>query len=226
MASNESPSARSSAARASILARIRRGLGRSARPAPAELQSLETYLNARSRGPLRPVEGDLPAYFCERAAAMQSTTARVTGMEQVPAEAARYLSSLNLEATGCVWPALAHLDWSSAGIDAQARAAIDVDKIGITGIYAAIAETGTLMMLSGPDTPSSVSLLPETHIAVLPASRIVSHMEDAWALLRAEHGRPPRAVNFISGPSRTGDIEQTIIIGAHGPFRVHIIVVG
>ena len=226
MASDESPAAKSSTARASILARIRKGLGRSARPSPAELQSLETYLNAHPRGPLRPVEGDLAAYFCERAAAMQSTTARVPGMEQVPVEAARYLNSLNLDASGCVWPALAHLDWSSAGIAVEARAAIDVDRIGITGAYAAIAETGTLMVLSGPDTPSSVSLLPETHIAVLPASRIVSHMEDAWALLRAEHGRPPRAVNFISGPSRTGDIEQTIIIGAHGPFRVHIIVVG
>lgn len=226
MASDESPAGKSTTARANILARIRKGLGRSAQPSPAELQSLEAYLNAQPRGPLRPVEGDLPAYFCERAAAMQSTTARVPGMAQVPAEAARYLDSLNLEAAGCIWPALSQLDWSSAGIAVQARAAIDADKIGITGTYAAIAETGTLMVLSGPDTPSSVSLLPETHIAVLPASRIVSHMEDAWALLRAEHGRPPRAVNFISGPSRTGDIEQTIIIGAHGPFRVHIIVVG
>ncbi|HVB49770.1 MAG TPA: LUD domain-containing protein, partial [Burkholderiales bacterium] len=73
---------------------------------------------------------------------------------------------------------------------------------------------------------STVSLLPETHVAVVPVARLVAHMEDAWELLRAELGQLPRAVNFISGPSRTGDIEQTIILGAHGPYRVHVVLVG
>jgi L-lactate dehydrogenase complex protein LldG len=69
-----------------------------------------------------------------------------------------------------------------------------------------------------------VSLLPETHIAIVNVNRIVRGMEDAWALLRAEHGSAmPRAVNFISGPSRTADIEQTLVLGAHGPYRVHIV---
>ena len=92
--------------------------------------------------------------------------------------------------------------------------------------FSAIAETGTLMLLSGPQTPATVSLLPETHIALVDISRIVPTMEDAFALLRAEHGSLPRAVNFISGPSRTGDIEQTIVLGAHGPCRVHLILIG
>jgi L-lactate dehydrogenase complex protein LldG len=70
-----------------------------------------------------------------------------------------------------------------------------------------------------------VSLLPETHIALVPMSRIVPAMEDAWALARAELGSLPRAVNFISGPSRTGDIEQTIVLGAHGPYRVHLVII-
>jgi len=96
----------------------------------------------------------------------------------------------------------------------------------VTGVFSAIAETGTLMMCSGPDTPATVSLLPETHIALVPAGRIVPFMEDAWDLARAELGQLPRAVNFISGPSRTADIEQTIVMGAHGPYRVHIVVVG
>ena len=80
------------------------------------------------------------------------------------------------------------------------------------------------MLCSAPDHPATVSLLPETHIALVPASRIVPGMEEAFALARSELGQLPRAVNFISGPSRTGDIEQTIVLGAHGPYRVHLVI--
>lgn len=110
-------------------------------------------------------------------------------------------------------------------MEVEFRTPRDPDLVGVTGVFCAIAETGTLMLLSGPDTWSSAALLPETHIAVVPASRIVGTMEDAFALARGERGELPRAVNFISGPSRTGDIEQTIVLGAHGPYRVHVIVV-
>jgi L-lactate dehydrogenase complex protein LldG len=99
------------------------------------------------------------------------------------------------------------------------------DLVGLTGVFCAVAETGSLVVLSGPDTPAANSLLPETHIALVPASRIVAGMEEAWRLLREECGELPRAVNFISGPSRTGDIEQTLVLGAHGPYRVHIVLV-
>jgi L-lactate dehydrogenase complex protein LldG len=81
------------------------------------------------------------------------------------------------------------------------------------------------MLLSGPDTFASAALLPETHIAIVPKARIVAGIEDAFALAKAERGELPRATNFISGPSRTGDIEQTIVLGAHGPYRVHVILV-
>jgi L-lactate dehydrogenase complex protein LldG len=80
------------------------------------------------------------------------------------------------------------------------------------------------MLASGPGSPASVSLLPETHVALVGAARIVAFMEEAWDLARAELGQLPRAVNFVSGPSRTGDIEQQIVMGAHGPYRVHIVV--
>ena len=98
--------------------------------------------------------------------------------------------------------------------------------VGITGAFAGIAETGTLMLLSGPQTPATASLLPETHIAVVDKTQIVATMEDAWDRLRDEHGKLPRAVNFVSGPSRTADVEQTVTLGAHGPYRVLIIFVG
>jgi L-lactate dehydrogenase complex protein LldG len=79
------------------------------------------------------------------------------------------------------------------------------------------------MMLSGKETPPSTSLLPETHVAILDPSRIVASMEDAWELMRNEYRQPPRVVNFISGPSRTADIEMTVTMGAHGPYRVLVI---
>ena len=110
-------------------------------------------------------------------------------------------------------------------MEIAARAARDADLVGITGVFCAIAETGTLMTVSGTDTPATISLLPETHIAVVEKSRIVRGMEEAWQLVRDEIKQPPRAVNFISGPSRTADIEQTVTLGAHGPYRVHIILV-
>jgi L-lactate dehydrogenase complex protein LldG len=217
---------RSDDARAKILARIRRAQGRGAsRPSEAELEAVETYLRAHPRGPAPRVDEDLPGRFRSRAEAMQTTTDLVEAWQDVPEAAARYLQANGLPVSGCVWPALAHLDWAAAGLELAAREATGDDLVGITGAYAGIAETGTLMVVSGPDTPASVSLLPETHIAAIPAARIVRHMEDAWDLARRELRRLPRAVNFISGPSRTGDIEQVIILGAHGPYRVHLIVV-
>ncbi len=215
----------SAAARKQILDRIRRAQGRSATASPADSEAVETYLRTHPRGPLPDLEGDLVSLFRTRAEASQSTSEVVAHETDLPAAIARYLNALKLPRSGCVWPALAHIDWASGGLVLDPRGANGDDAIGVTGTFAALAETGTLMMVSGPHTPATVSLLPETHIAVVGASRIVAHMEDGWALARRELGQLPRAVNFISGPSRTADIEQTMVLGAHGPYRVHIIVV-
>jgi L-lactate dehydrogenase complex protein LldG len=127
---------------------------------------------------------------------------------------------------GVCWPEFADLDWKGAGLDVEVRPTLGRDRLGITGTFCAIAETGTLVVLAGADTPTATTLLPDTHIAVVRADRIVSGMEEAFARVRRERGPIPRAMNLISGPSRTGDVEQTIVLGAHGPFRVHIVVVG
>jgi L-lactate dehydrogenase complex protein LldG len=147
----------------------------------------------------------------------------VEELAAVPDSAARYLRAHSLPLVAVCWAELAALDWRAAGIEIAVREARDTDLVGITGTFCAIAETGTLMTLSRPETPSTVSLLPETHIAVVRKSRVVRGMEEAWRLMRDEVGQPPRAVNFISGPSRTADIEQTVTLGAHGPYRVHVI---
>jgi len=124
-----------------------------------------------------------------------------------------------------LWPELADLDWAGAGLAIEPRPTTGDDKLGITGAFCAIAETGTLVLLSGALTPTATMLLPDTHVAVVSAARIVAGMEEAFALVRDERDGLPRAVNLVSGPSRTGDIEQTIVLGAHGPYRVHIMVV-
>lgn len=211
-----------------ILSRIRQaqGRGRQGDPSAAEREALDTYIRAHPRAPLPPVEGDLAGRFVARSQAIQCTTDRVDEIDAFPHAAARYLRSNGLPTSGCVWPSLAALDWRGAGLELAPRGANGDDLIGVTGVFAAIAETGTLMLCSGPDTPSTVSLLPETHLAMVPVAAIVAHMEDAWDRARAAFGQLPRAVNFISGPSRTGDIEQRLVMGAHGPYRVHVILVG
>ncbi len=215
-----------SGARERILARIRKAQGRGGNtPSQAELEAVETYLRAHPRGTLPPVEADLVARFRARAEATQCTTDEVATEGDAPAAVARFLKTNNLPLAGSVWPQLADLDWKGAGLALESRGAKDDDPVGVTGAFAAIAETGTLVLASGPDTPATVSLLPETHVAVVSAGRIVAHMEDAWALARAELRQLPRAINFVSGPSRTADIDQTIVLGAHGPYRVHIVLV-
>jgi L-lactate dehydrogenase complex protein LldG len=214
------------AARERILAEIRKRQGRGGPLSVTEREAIETYLRRHPRGPLREPAADPVAAFRERAEAAASTTDRVASLAEAPPAIARYLDASGLPRSGCVWPMLGSLDWRGAGLALEARAAHADDAIGVTGVFSAIAETGTLMLCSGPDTPASVSLLPETHIAIVPVQRIVPVMEDAWDLARAEFGQLPRAVNFISGPSRTADIEQTIVLGAHGPYRVHLLLVG
>jgi L-lactate dehydrogenase complex protein LldG len=213
-------------ARERILERIRRRQHRGgAAPGDAETDLVRTYIRAHPRGPLPEVMGDLVARFRARAAALASTLDEVANEREVPAAVARFLDAHGLPKSGCVWPQLATLDWGGAGLQLAARAANGDDAIGVTGAWCALAETGTLCVLSGAGTPSSASLVPETHVAVVSAARIVAHMEDAWDLMRAEFGQLPRAVNYISGPSRTADIEQTVVLGAHGPSRVHIVIV-
>ena len=207
-------------ARENILARIAKARGQAA------TADIEDVIRRHPRGPIPPLEKNLAQRFGEQATRLASDVAGAATMTEVPGLVARYLSERGLPMQAVCWPGLAALDWRAAGIAAQARAARGDDMVGITGAFAGIAETGTLMLLSGPQTPATASLLPETHIAVVEKARIVATMEDAWDRLRNEHGKLPRAVNFVSGPSRTADVEQTVTLGAHGPYRVLIIVVG
>jgi len=212
-------------ARDRILASVRTALGRPDPLPETQAAVMRKYLAEHPVGPRPQLDWEPVARFSERARLLSSTVEEVAALEAVPAAVAAYLRAHALPMQAIVWPQFERLDWSLAGVSVAARKAQDQDMVGITGCFCAIAETGTLLTLSGADTPPSTSLLPETHIAIVPCARIVKSMEDAWALVRSERGTLPRATNFISGPSRTADIEQTLVLGAHGPYRVHVVLV-
>lgn len=212
-------------ARENILRRIREANGRSGAPDESEKRSALQRLEAHPRGPLQSMEWETLPRFRERCLAMMSTVDEVSTAAEVPRAIADYVRQKHLPVAGACWPEFAGLDWKGASLDIEARPSNGEDKLGVTGVFCAIAENGTLMLLSGEHTHATTSLLPENHIAVVSASRIVRAMEDGWDLLRAERGTLPRQVNFVSGPSRTADIEMTLVLGAHGPFRVHVIII-
>lgn len=210
-------------ARANILARIRTRQGKAVSVRTAEREVVAQHIAAHPQSPRPHVDADVVARFRNRALSLMTSIDEAAALQDLPAAVARYLREQGLPMAAVCWPEFAMLDWAAQGLQVEARAALDSDLVGITGAFCALAETGTLMMCSGAQTPAASSLLPETHIAAVSRSRIVTGMEDAWAMLRRDLGSMPRAVNFISGPSRTADIEQTVTLGAHGPYRVHVI---
>ena len=218
------------AARDAVLARVRKALAKDRSDSRAKADA-DAYIAAHQHGPRPTMPFDLRARFITRATDMSSTVDSVAALADVPQAISRYLGALSAHGadalrSGVCWPEFANLEWSAAGLAIEARPTVGLDRLAITGCFCAIAETGTILITSSAATPTASALLPETHIAVVRAQRIVSGMEEAFAMVRSELGAMPRALNFISGPSRTGDIEQTIVLGAHGPFRTHLLVVG
>lgn len=214
-------------ARGNILARIRRAHGKpGGEPAAADLERVGAALAKPVTGP-QPAFAhppDLLAQFLKECDRLGTTHAQVASEADIPREVARYLAAAGLAPRVVAWPGFAPLDWKSAGVECEARPARRDDATGLTGCFCAIAETGTTLLLSSPDEPKVNALLPETHLCVVRKSRLVGAMEEAFALVRSERGPLPRSAFFVSGPSRTADIEQTIVIGAHGPYRVHVII--
>src|SRR5215469_12382873 len=165
--------------------------------------------------------------FVALAEEVQATVTRVNSLDEVPETVARYLADENLPAELLLTsdPFLDRIPWDVRPLlkIRRGRAGAE-DAVSLTPCLAAIAETWTLMLVSGAETPTTMNFLPDTHIVVVRGDQIVATYEDSWDRLRIRGGLP-RAVNFITGPSRTGDIEQRIELGAHGPRRLHIVIV-
>jgi L-lactate dehydrogenase complex protein LldG len=172
------------------------------------------------------------ALFIRMAEEVQASVVRVKSAADVPDAVAEYLAENNLPSTLVMTsdPELEGIPWADRPLlEIRRGRAEDGDLTGVTACVAGVAETGTLMLTSGPESPTRNNFLPDHHLVVMRRDQVVATYEDGFDRLRAQAGSgewvPPRTVNFITGPSRTGDIEQKIELGAHGPRRLHIILI-
>lgn len=167
--------------------------------------------------------------FGERLVAQRATIEPAMTTAELPARIAGYLRRHNLPLAIRMGsdPLLTSLAWSQEpALMIKSGPADARDVVCLSRALAGAAETGTLALISGASNPTTLNFLPDTHIVVIETSRIHGPFEKIWQVIRDEFGerQMPRSVNLISGPSRTADIEQTIVMGAHGPRRLHVII--
>lgn len=207
----------STGGRDKVLAQIRQSLGRSG-PATAALAPLP------GPAPVPAFSGDVVQRFVAKMQEKAATVEPLASMDEVGAAVLRYLESISVPAQVRASGALRTLAWP-AGLQVAYGAAVRADLSSVTPCFAAVAESGGIVTLSGAETPSTLNFVPDNHVVVVREAQVVAHFEDLWARWRATGQPMPRTVNIISGPSRTADIEQTIQLGAHGPRRLHILLV-
>jgi L-lactate dehydrogenase complex protein LldG len=220
-------------AREDILGTIRRSLG--VRGNERTRRSIvEERIERAPRG-LIPARGQVSGkeridLFVAQATGAQATISQVADPSEVPAAIAEYLRSHNLPADLRMGgdERLKSMPWGQTALDVREGVSDGSDLNGVSHAFGGVAETGTLVLVSGPDNPSTLNFLPDNHIVVLDAKDVQGDYEEVWSRIRFAYGKGemPRTVNYVTGPSRSGDIEQTILLGAHGPRRLHIVVVG
>jgi L-lactate dehydrogenase complex protein LldF len=193
---------------------FRRGWGK----IKQEVADVQAGGNKIAQSPIvqAPAQQSLVSRFMDELAALGGQAALVTEKE-LPARLADYLESKNIE---CVLA-----DESGAGFVKTLPVLHEPDptvRAGVTGALAGIAESGSLLLISGAGQTLSASLLPEVHVAVLRTSRLVPTLADA---LRLPELRSAAVVVVVSGPSRTADIEMTLTIGVHGPGELQVFLI-
>ncbi|MFK7860892.1 MAG: lactate utilization protein C [Granulosicoccus sp.] len=214
-------------ARDAVLAKIAGALGRSGVDGSVSLDSQPPEVSARLQGAHRHtlphVDDDLVATLISTMESVLMSVVRLQSIDDCVSAVDWYLESegIDVSAAGAVTvaPALGSIAWPGHYAKGPATG---VEKVSITPCIAAVAETGSIVTVSGEQTPATLNFLPETHIIVVRESQLVRHVDDVFPLLRSLD-LLPRAVNFVTGPSRTADIEQTLEIGAHGPRRMHVL---
>lgn len=221
------------ASRDAVLANIRRSLGVTGVEAPRRFE-VERRISEAPPGvvPQRG-QGDLAArvaIFRSEAERAQATVAEVASLAEAPAEIARFLRDANCPATLRMGgdPRLAALLWGETALEIALGASDGHDLNAVAFAFAGVAETGTLALVSGPDNPTTLNFLPDNAIVLLERKDVVADTETVFAKLRRSYGKgaAPRTLNLVTGPSRSADIEQTLLLGAHGPRRLHIVIAG
>jgi L-lactate dehydrogenase complex protein LldG len=221
-----------SSARDDVLSTIRRSLGVSGTEATRRAVVSERLAQA-PRGVI-PKRGQLDAagrlaLFTAQAEGAQASVATVGSAADVPAEVARFLRESNLPAAVRMGSdeRLAQMPWAATMLQLTHGRSDGGDLNAVSHAFAGVAETGTLILTSGPENPTTLSFLPDNHIVVVAAKEIAGDYESVWTRLRERFGKGvmPRTVNMITGPSRSADIEQKLLLGAHGPRRLHVVVV-
>jgi L-lactate dehydrogenase complex protein LldG len=221
-------------AREAILSRIRRSLGVNGADIGRRAIVI-SRLDSAPRG-IIPERGRAPQHvrvdlFCIKAEKVSASVSRVASEAEIPGAVAGYLRDHNLPAAVRMGsdPVLNGLPWDSTPQIEVAHGPSDgKDAVSVSHAIAGVAESGTIMLASGSENPTTLNFLPETHVVVLMAADIVGDYETAFDMIRGGYGRGimPRTVNLITGPSRSADIEQSILLGAHGPRRLHLVIVG
>jgi L-lactate dehydrogenase complex protein LldG len=221
-------------ARAAVMDRIRQALGvasldRARRAAVA--RRLERHPRGTIPSRATPSSADRVRQFTDMLTKQDADVRRVATPREAVGAIASYLGTCNLPPRLRMGadPVLAALPWRDAwDIERESGPAQPGDRAALSRATVAAAETGTLFLVSGADNPTTLNFLPEAHTVLVAVSDIVGSYEEAFDRLRSIHGEGylPRTVNLISGPSRTADIEQTIVRGAHGPSRLHVLILG
>jgi L-lactate dehydrogenase complex protein LldG len=178
------------------------------------------------RAPFKRIEA-----FIGMAEAADATTARVERKDEVLAAVTAFLRSRDLpsDLVHGADPYIESLDWHRHNeISVHQGPPVPEDRVSLAKAFAGVAETGTLVMLSGPENPITLNFLPFTEIVVIEAKDIAGDYESVWERLRSEigAGNMPRSVVWVTGPSRSADIGQKLLLGAHGPGNLHIVIVG
>ncbi|EXJ10723.1 MULTISPECIES: LutC/YkgG family protein [Nitrincola] len=218
--------------KADILNTIRRGLGRGL-PSDAERQQVLARITRHERNliPMRGQgsESEVQALFIEMAKEAAAEVIELPSLQALPGAVREWLQTANIpDLVMASDEELKSLDWTELHpIVQHERVALAGDLASLTLAFMGIAETGTLMLYSRKESPTTLNFLPDNHLVVLKRQDIVGVYEEAWARVRAlSPGQLPRTVNMITGPSRSADIEQRLQMGAHGPRALTIFLIG
>ena len=206
-----------------ILHRVRTALGRSAGQAAAEAPAVrlgvpEVPMEARVASFIARIEAlaGKAERVASQAAARQIVALAIAGKRAV-ASNSPYLAECGITGLAEVRSRITDLH--------ELRETCAAADVGITSADYALSDTGSLVMIASPAEGRLVSLLPPSHIAVLPVERLLTGLDELFTVLPRPAEQTSSMV-LITGPSRTADIEQILVRGVHGPGAIHVILVG